>query len=127
MRLLIIIFILWPVIVYGQEVNGFPLKDVDQQYVRIVGSYTMTGKIAVDIDFGQKQKFFSKKDTRITDAEGKKIKFNSMVDAINFMYDFGYELDQAYAITVDKAFGKETVYHYLLKKVKQPAIDKKDN
>jgi hypothetical protein len=37
-----------------------------------------------------------------------------MIDALNFMNSFGYELDQAYAITVDKVFGKQTVYHYLL-------------
>ena len=43
---------------------------------------------------------------------GDPIKFNSMVDAMNYMGRIGWEFTQAYVITI----GKQNVYHWLLKK-----------
>lgn len=100
----------------SQTVNDIPLKDIDVNYVEIVGtSRVLSSKLTVEIDFGQENKLFSSdKDTRIKDANGKNMIFNSMIDALNFMTTNGYEFVQAYAVIVSN----QNVYHYLLRRKK---------
>ncbi len=100
----------------SQTVNDIPLKDIDVNYVEIVGtSRVLSSKLIVEIDFGQENKLFSSdKDTRIKDANGKNMIFNSMIDALNFMTTNGYEFVQAYAVIVSN----QNVYHYLLRRKK---------
>jgi hypothetical protein len=100
----------------SQTVNDIPLKDIDVNYVEIVGtSRVLSSKLTVEIDFGQENKLFSSdKDTRIKDVNGKNMIFNSMIDALNFMTTNGYEFVQAYAVTTSN----QNAYHYLLKKKK---------
>jgi hypothetical protein len=110
------IFVLFILNAQSQTVNDIPLKDIDVNYVEIVGtSRVLSTKLTVEIDFGQENKLFSSdKDTRIKDANGKNMIFNSMIDALNFMTTNGYEFVQAYAVIVSN----QNVYHYLLKKKK---------
>ncbi|HEY0067614.1 MAG TPA: hypothetical protein VGB46_09625 [Flavisolibacter sp.] len=98
----------------SQTVNDIPIKDIDVEYVQIVGtSRLLSSKLTIEIDFGQENKLFSSdKDTRVKDANGKNMIFNSMIDALNFMTKSGYEFVQAYAISVSN----QNVYHYLLRK-----------
>ena len=79
-------------------------------YCQLVGTANLLGKITVTIDYGQEAKWFS--DQRVKDESGKTVKFNSMVDALNYMAVDGWEHVQAYAITT----GNSNVYHHLLKK-----------
>lgn len=81
-------------------------------YCQLVGTanFTMT-KVTVEIDFGQARKVFER-NKRLLDENGKPIKFNSMVDAMNYMGSMGWEFVQAYVVTV----GNSNVYHWLLKK-----------
>lgn len=101
---------------YTQTVNDIPLKDIDVEYVQIVGtSRFLSNKLTIEIDFGQVDKLFSSdKDTRLKDVNGKNLIFNSMIDALNFMIDNNYEFVQAYAFAVNN----QNVYHYLLRKKK---------
>jgi hypothetical protein len=100
----------------SQTVNDTPLKDIDVDYVQIVGtSRLLSNKLTIEIDFGQENKLFSSdKDTRVKDVNGKNMIFNSMIDALNFMTKNGYEFVQAYAFAVSN----QNVYHYLLRKKK---------
>lgn len=100
----------------AQTVNDIPLKDIDVEYVQIVGtSKLLSTKLTIQIDFGQRTKFFSSgKETIVKDTDGKAVDFNSMIDALNFMSKNGYEFVNAYAITV----GNQNVYHYLLRNKK---------
>ena len=41
------------------------------------------------------------------------MKFNSMIDALNFFNTYGYKFVNAYVITI----GNQNVYHFLLEKV----------
>lgn len=81
-------------------------------YCQLVGTanFTMT-KVTVEIDFGQARKVFER-NKRLLDENGKPIKFNSMVDAMNYMGSMGWEFVQAYVVTVNNS----NVYHWLLKK-----------
>ena len=81
--------------------------------MQIVGTSKMLStKVNINIDFGQENKFFTGNDTQVKDENGKLMVFNSMVDALNFFGNYGYEFEQAYAITV----GGQNVYHYLMRK-----------
>lgn len=98
---------------YSQTVNDIPIKDIDVDYIQIVGTSKMlSNKLTIQLDFGQENKFFSAKDTQVKDKDGKLLVFNSMIDALNFLSDNGYEFVDAYAITV----GNQNVFHYMLKK-----------
>lgn len=100
--------------VYSQTVNDIPLKDIDVEYVQIVGTSKMLStKLIIQIDFGQRTKIFSaRKETILKDELGKALDFNSMIDALNFMDQNGFEFVNAYTITV----GNQNVYHYIMKK-----------
>lgn len=102
---------------YSQTVNDIPLKDIDVEYIQIVGSSRLlSNKLTIEIDFGQENKFFSSdKDTRVKDVNGKNMIFNSMIDALNFLSANGYAFVQAYAFSV----GNQNVYHYLMRKNKK--------
>jgi hypothetical protein len=101
---------------YSQTVNDVPISEINEEYIQIVGtSRFMSNKVNVEIDFGQHSKFFSSgKQTQIKDENGSLMKFNSMIDALNFMNETGYEFVQAYAIAVDS----QNVHHYLMRKRK---------
>lgn len=98
----------------AQTVNDIPIKDLDVEFVQIVGTGKMfSTKVTVQIDFGQRTKFFSsKEETFIKDENSERIIFHSMIDALNFMSKQGYQFVTAYAITI----GNQNVYHYLLRK-----------
>lgn len=81
-------------------------------YCEIVGTHkTLSNKVNVNIDFGQLNKLAS--DQRLRDDKGEVIKFNSMVDAMNWMGARGWEFVQAYVVTTGN---DQNIYHWLLKK-----------
>jgi len=99
----------------AQTVNGIPLKDLDVEYVQIVGqSVLFSSKLTVELDFGQENKAWGNKEFQVKDSNGKKIEFNSMIDALNFMTKQGFDFVQAYAMNT----ANQGIYHYLLRKKK---------
>ena len=114
-KLLLIITILLGVSSYGQTINGIPLKDLDVEYLQIVGTTKMmSSKLTITIDIGQRTKFFSSNvdETLLKDANGEGLVFNSMIDALNFMSSNGYAFVTSEVITT----GNQNVYHYLMRK-----------
>jgi hypothetical protein len=106
---------------YSQTVNGVALKDLNVDYVMIVGQgKVFSNKVNIEIDFGQATSIWKGgKEMKLLDENGKKVELNSMIDALNFMSAAGYEFVNAYAITVDNGIaGKQNVYHWILKKKK---------
>ena len=98
----------------GQEIKSDSIKFT---YCELVGTGRfLSNKVTVQIDFGQVTKFFS--DNRYKDpASGKRVIFNSMIDALNFMGKDGWELVQAYIVTEGSGSSVQSVYHFLLKKL----------
>ena len=78
----------------------------------------MSNKVTVTIDYGQETKFFSPEDQRIKDeSTGRAQKFNSMIDAMNYMAENGWEFVNAYVVSIPNGLGSSrNVYHWLLKK-----------
>jgi hypothetical protein len=84
-----------------------------ETYCLILGTKVLLkNKVTVQIDFGQGINNWRPKQSLLTDANGKKVQFNSMIDALNFMASKGWSFVDAYAITV----GNQHVYHWLMKK-----------
>lgn len=113
-KVLLFLVLMLSCFAHAQTVNDIPLKELDVEYILIVGEGKMfSDKVSVKIDFGQNTKFFSSKDEMfIRDKEGERVKFNSMVDALNYLSGHGFQFVQAYAITL----GNQNVYHYLMRK-----------
>jgi len=100
---------------YGQKVNGVLIKDLDVPYIEITctPAASFKHKVVIVVDFGQQVKFFQKgKDIAITDENDKYVTFNTAIDAINFFYKNGYELNQTYAAVT----GGYIYRYYILKK-----------
>ena len=74
--------------VYVNEVN---INEKAGKYILLVGVNTSIfgTKYQIYVDYGQKVKNF--KTYKIKDANGKVKKFNTMMDALNFMYDNGWD------------------------------------
>lgn len=81
-------------------------------YCELVGEQKlMSTKFSVQVDFGQKQKIGYSQ--FLVDEKGKRISFNSMIDAMNFMGELGWEFEQAYVVTVGDD-SQRRIYHWLL-------------
>ncbi len=83
-------------------------------------------KVNITVDFGEEKGFF--KDTRLRDDEGSVVKFNTVVDALNYMGTQGWKMINAFPMSTNG----ENVYHYYFKKeydaselLPQPQQDKK--
>lgn len=82
-------------------------------YCEIVGTGRfLSSKVNIEVDFGQYTNYFDATGRYLVDENGKRIKFNSMVDAMNYMGNLGWVFEQAYVIT----HGTQNVYHFLLSK-----------
>lgn len=80
-------------------------------YAQILGETRfLSNKVTVSIDYGQSTSFFE--NTKVKNEDGSNRKFNSMVDAMNYMGALGWEFQQAYVVTI----GQQNVYHWLMRK-----------
>ncbi|MEO6682456.1 MAG: hypothetical protein ABIN48_06480 [Ginsengibacter sp.] len=97
----------------AQTVNGIPLKDYKEEYLKWSAKSAGLGsrKIQVLIDFGQEARVLSNMEQILLDSTGKKMEFNSSIDVLNFMFKNGYELMQP--------FGTEYISFYM-RKIKTP-------
>lgn len=68
------------------------------------------GKVKVQLDLGNKTSNFESP----LDENGKQIKFNTMMEVINYMAKRGWELDQVCFFT--EGMSKTNVANYILKK-----------
>jgi len=81
-------------------------------YCEIVGTGNILGtKVTIVVDYGEQINLI--KPNWIKDDEGKIQKFNSMIDAMNYMGGQGWEFVQAYAVTHGTS---SSIYHYVLKR-----------
>ena len=82
-----------------------------EQYCQIIVTPRMlSNKVTIDIDFGEEKSFWA--DTRIRTYDGKLKKFNTVVDALNFMGKEGWVFINAYPVNN----GNIEIYHFAFKK-----------
>ncbi len=93
---------------YSQQVSA---DSVVEQFciLRVAYSLDLSGKISIDVDYGQERKWgkvYQLKD----DETGKIRKFNSIIDALNFLGRQGWKLVIAVPVIADKASSTDYVF-----------------
>ncbi len=84
---------------------------VEQYCQVIVKPRLLSHKVTIDLDFGEEKKFWN--DTRLRNEVGELRKFNTVIDAMNFMGRSGWTFINAYPVK----FGETEVYHFAFKKL----------
>lgn len=83
-----------------------------EQYCEVVATGRVwSSKITIDIDYGEERNLW--KDNRVKDEEGKVKKFNSVIDALNYLGKLGWKFVTAFPIYTDNG---PKIYHYVFKK-----------
>jgi hypothetical protein len=82
-----------------------------EQYCQvIVTPKLLSHKITIDIDFGEEKSFW--RENRLRDYSGRIRKFNTVIDALNYMGKEGWTFINAYPVR----FGETEIYHFAFKK-----------
>ena len=98
---------------FAQEIGTVNAKPY--AYCQIVSSSLLfKNKVNVNIDYGQERNFLGIDLIKTADSK-KAVKFNSMIDALNYMSEQGWEFVQAYVI-VDAT---DSTTYWILKKRKE--------
>lgn len=84
-----------------------------EQYCRLVAqNRVLSNRVNIDVDYGDERKLFS--DNRMRDEETGRIKkFNTVVDALNYMGSQGWTLVNAFPVNDGTS---NTTLHYYFKK-----------
>lgn len=76
------------------------------------GKELSTSKLTIHLDLGKSIAAWKSHDNKILDENGQEVVFNSMVDAMNYMGERGWNFAQAYVVTVYHSH----VYHWVIYK-----------
>lgn len=96
----------------AQSVNGVNIEEIDTPYLFVSSvSRLLNNSVNLSINYGQEMRLNDMRSTGLLDRDGKAIKFNSIVHGLNYLYSFGYRLDET---LVDPNGGGVT---YILEKV----------
>jgi len=83
-----------------------------EQYCEVVATgKLLSNKVTIDIDYGEERSIW--KDHRLRNDEGKLKKFNSVIDAVNYLGKDGWRLVNAFPVSTGNG---PMVYHYVFKK-----------
>ena len=83
-----------------------------EQYCEVVATARLLStKVTIDIDYGEERSIW--KDNRLKDENGKLKKFNTTIDAINYLGKNGWKLVNAFPVLNGNG---PMVYHYVFKK-----------
>ena len=111
MKKLIILFVVALMSVSAQAQSVSNPGEKYPVYCAVKGyNFWGVGKVKVMLDFGAKTKSFE----TLIGEDGKQIKFNTMMEVINYMAKRGWELDRTYVVS--EGMSKQNVINYVLKK-----------
>lgn len=83
-----------------------------EQYAEVVATpRLLSNKVTIAIDYGEERSIW--KDNRLKEEDGGLKKFNTVIDALNYMGKDGWQLVNAFPINVGT---NSQVYHYVFKK-----------
>ncbi|GAB2841321.1 hypothetical protein [Ferruginibacter profundus] len=82
-----------------------------EQYCQVIATpRLLSNKVTIDIDFGEEKSFW--RDNRLKTEEGKIKKFNTIIDALNYMGFTGWTFINAYPVRR----GDTEIFHFAFKK-----------
>ena len=83
-----------------------------EQYCEVVATPKMlSNKVTIDVDYGEERSFW--KDNRLRDESGRLKKFNTTIDALNYLGKQGWKLVNAFPVYTSS---NTQIYHYVLRK-----------
>lgn len=84
-----------------------------ETYCMIIGTKVpLKKKVTVQIDFGDGINQWKPRESTLLDADGKPMKFESMIDALNYMGARGWQFVDAYSA----GSGGDNIYHWIMKR-----------
>jgi hypothetical protein len=82
-----------------------------EQYCQIIATpRLLSNRVTIDIDFGEEKRV--RRDNRLKTYDGKLRKFNSVIDALNYMGKDGWIFINAYPVSISGT----VIYHFAFKK-----------
>jgi len=82
-----------------------------EQYCQVIASpKLLSNKVTIDIDFGEEKSFWM--DTRLKTDAGKIKKFNTIIDALNYLGSEGWIFINAFPVRM----GETEIYHFAFRK-----------
>ncbi len=79
-----------------------------EQYCEVIATpRVLSNKVTIDINYGEEKSIW--RDTRLRNDEGKLKKFNTVVDALNYMGKDGWIFVNAFPVLSSSS----NVYHYI--------------
>jgi hypothetical protein len=82
-----------------------------EQYCQVIATpKLLSNKVTIDIDFGEEKSFW--RDTRLKSEAGKVRKFNTIIDALNYMGREGWIFINAFPVRI----GETEIYHFAFKR-----------
>jgi hypothetical protein len=82
-----------------------------EQYCQVIASpRLLSNRVTIDIDFGEEKSYW--RDSRLKSIDGILKKFNTVIDALNYMGKEGWKFINAYPVNN----GSTTIYHFAFKK-----------
>ena len=97
-------------------VNKQPLDSLDVEYITVHPTQQfLSAKIRVELEYGQVNKSLANSDTRMSDAKGKEVVFNSILDVLNVLATQGYEYIDSF---IDPTYNDGKTLKFLLRKKK---------
>ncbi|WP_018614740.1 hypothetical protein [Segetibacter koreensis] len=83
-----------------------------EQYCQVIATpRLLSNKVTIDIDFGEEKSFW--RDTRLKTYDGRLKKFNTIIDALNFMGKEGWLFINAYPVRDNQT----EIYHFAFRKL----------
>jgi hypothetical protein len=104
------IFIFFFLLICSTSFSQNDSVKVEQYCQLIVTPRLFSNKVTVDIDLGEEKSFW--RDERMQTIDGKIRKFNTIIDALNFMGKQGWIFINTYPVEG----GGTIIYHYAFKK-----------
>ncbi|MEO8713037.1 MAG: hypothetical protein ABI405_12980 [Parafilimonas sp.] len=84
---------------------------IEQYCELIVTPRLLSNKVTIDVNYGEEKSFW--KDTRLKNDDGRFKKFNTVVDALNYMGKSGWIFINAYPVKM----GDTEIYHFGFRKL----------
>lgn len=81
-----------------------------EEYCQLRALAKLSGRYVVSIDYGQQREPFSRNLFR--DAKGQAVEFDSVIDALNWLNEQGWEFVNAYVLVEDN----DSVSYYIMRR-----------
>ncbi|MEO6329994.1 MAG: hypothetical protein ABIO55_13745 [Ginsengibacter sp.] len=101
------------IVVAFSSLTSFSQTDTTrvEQYCEVIATpRLLSNKVTLEINYGEEKSIW--KDNRLKSDEGKLKKFNSVIDALNYMGKEGWVFVNAFPVLT----GTSQIYHYAFKK-----------